>query len=154
VRVCDLMTPNPVCCMPHSTAREAATLMRENDCGSLPVVENRDTNKLVGMVTDRDLAIRGLAAGKGPGTLIKDLMTEAPITSSPEDEVERVREVMVAQQIRRVPVVDDSGVVVGIVAQADLALEEGAASDQEVGRVVEAISEPRNNLSPRISRAD
>jgi CBS-domain-containing membrane protein len=70
-------------------------------------------------------------------------MTPEPITCAPEDEVEVVREVMVAQQVRRVPVVDRDGRVVGIVSQADLALEEGAASDREVGRIVEAISEPR-----------
>jgi CBS domain-containing protein len=154
VRVCDIMTPNPACCTPNSSAREAATLMRDNDCGSIPVVENREANRLVGMVTDRDLAIRGFAAGKGPDTRVRELMTEAPITSAPEDEVEIVREVMVAQQVRRVPVVDNDGAVVGIVAQADIALEEGAASDQEVGRVIEAISEPRDDLDPRINRAD
>jgi CBS domain-containing protein len=154
VRVLDIMTPNPVCCTPDSTAREAATLMRDNDCGSIPVVENREANRLVGMVTDRDLAVRGYAAGKGPETRVRELMTEAPITSAPEDEVEIVREVMVAQQVRRVPVVDNNGAVVGIVAQADIALEEGAASDQEVGRVVEAISEPRDDLDPRFNHAD
>jgi CBS domain-containing protein len=148
------MTPNPVCCTPNSTAREAATLMRDNDCGSIPVVENREANRLVGMVTDRDLAIRGFAAGKGPDSRVRELMTEGPITAAPEDEVEIVREVMVAQQVRRVPVVDGDGAVVGIVAQADIALEEGAASDQEVGRVVEAISEPRDDLDPRINHAD
>jgi CBS domain-containing protein len=154
VRVSEIMTPNPACCTPDNTARDAATLMRDNDCGSIPVVENRVSNRLVGMVTDRDLAIRGFAAGKGPDTRIRELMSESPITSSPEDEVEIVREVMVAQQVRRVPVVDENGAVVGIVAQADIALEEGAASDQEVGRVIEAISEPRDDLDPRISRAD
>jgi CBS domain-containing protein len=148
------MTPNPACCTPNSTAREAAMLMRDNDCGSIPVVENREANRLVGMVTDRDLAIRGFAAGKGPDARVRELMTEAPITSAPDDEVEIVREVMVAQQVRRVPVVDEEGAVVGIVAQADLALEEGAASDQEVGRVVEAISEPRDDLDPRFNHAD
>jgi predicted transcriptional regulator len=73
-------------------------------------------------------------------------MTSDPITAAPEDEVEIVREVMIAQQIRRVPVVAENGAVVGIVAQADLALEDGAASDQEVGRIVEAISDPRREL--------
>lgn len=154
MRVCDIMTPNPVCCTPDSTAREAATLMRDNDCGSLPVVATPETNRLVGTITDRDLAIRGLAAGKGPDTPVRELMTVAPITSGPDDEVEIVREVMVAQQVRRVPVVDGNGAVVGIVAQADIALEEGAASEQEVGRVLEAISEPRDDLNPGFSRAD
>jgi CBS-domain-containing membrane protein len=74
-------------------------------------------------------------------------MTYEPISAAPEDEVEIVREVMIAQQVRRVPVVDENGALVGIVAQADIALEEGAASDQEVGRIVEAISDPRRELS-------
>lgn len=140
------MTPDPACCTPDSTAREAATLMKEHDCGSIPVVENQQNRRLVGTVTDRDLAIRGLAAGKGPETPVRQLMTIEPITSAPEDEVEIVREVMIARRVRRVPVVDQNGAVVGIVAQADIALEEGAASDQEVGRIIEAISDPRGDL--------
>jgi CBS domain-containing protein len=143
MRVRDVMTPDPASCTPDSTAREAAILMRDNDCGSLPVVESDSSRKLVGTVTDRDLAIRGLAEGKGPDTRIRELMTDGPTSAAPDDEVEIVREVMVAQQVRRVPVVDDNGLVLGIVAQADIAREEGAASDQEVGRMVEAISDPR-----------
>lgn len=146
MRVRDVMTPDPAYCTPDSTARDAAILMRDNDCGSLPVVESDSNRKLVGTVTDRDLAIRGLAEGKDPDTRIRELMTEGPTSAAPDDEVEVVREVMIAQQVRRVPVVDENGMVVGIVAQADLALEEGAASDQEVGRIVEAISDPRPDL--------
>jgi CBS domain-containing protein len=146
VRVSLIMTPDPACCTPESTAQDVAMLMKENDCGSIPVVESLGSRRLVGTVTDRDLAIRGIATGKGPETPVRDLMTYDPITSSPDDEVEIVREVMVAQQVRRVPVVDDNGSVVGIVAQADLAREDGAASDQEVGRIVEAISDPRSDL--------
>ncbi|HEV8178102.1 MAG TPA: CBS domain-containing protein, partial [Gemmatimonadales bacterium] len=141
-----IMTPNPACCTSDSTARETAILMRDNDCGSIPVVENTNTKRLIGTVTDRDLAIRGLAAGLGPGTPIRDLMTYEPVTSVPEDEIENLRQVMIEQQVRRVPVVDVDGMLVGIVAQADVAREEGAASDREVGRIIEAISEPRSDL--------
>jgi CBS domain-containing protein len=147
VRVSQIMTPDPACCTPDSTAKDAALLMKEHDCGSIPVVERLETLRLVGILTDRDLAIRGLAAGKGPNTPVRELMTNDPISAAPNDEVEIVREVMVAQQVRRVPVVDENGGVVGIVAQADLALEDGAASDQEVGRIVEAISDPRRVLA-------
>jgi CBS domain-containing protein len=147
MRVSQIMTPDPACCTPDNTARDAALLMKEHDCGSIPVVEKLENRRLVGTLTDRDLAIRGLAAGKGPDTPVRELMTYEPISAAPEDEVEIVREVMTAQQVRRVPVVDEDGAVVGIVAQADLALEEGAASDQEVGRIVEAISDPRRELS-------
>jgi CBS domain-containing protein len=147
MRVHQIMTPDPACCTPQSTAQEAAVLMREHDCGSIPVIDNLQTRRLVGTVTDRDLAVRGIANGKGPDTPVRDLMTNDPISAGTEDEVEVVREVMIAQQVRRVPVVDENGTVVGIVAQADIALEEGAASDQEVGRIVEAISDPRRELS-------
>jgi CBS domain-containing protein len=140
------MTPDPAFCTPDASAREAATLMRDHDCGSIPVVVDSEKKRLVGTVTDRDLSIRGLAAGKGPETLVRELMTPSPVTCGPEDEVEVVREVMVAQLVRRVPVVDEDGRLVGIVAQADIAREEGAASDQEVGRIVEAISDPRGDL--------
>jgi CBS domain-containing protein len=140
------MTPDPASCTPDATARQAATLMRDYDCGSIPVVENGQNKNLVGTVTDRDLAVRGLAEGKGPETPVRELMTGSPVTCGPDDEVETVREVMVARLVRRVPVVDDRGALVGIVAQADIAREEGAASDQEVGRIVEAISDPRGDL--------
>ena len=146
MRVKQIMTPDPARCTPDATAQEAAALMRDNDCGSIPVVENTSSNKLVGTVTDRDLAVRGLAEGKGPETRIRDVMTPDPIASVPEDEVEDLRQVMIERQVRRVPVVDTDGKLVGIVAQADIAREEGAASDREVGRIVEAISEPRSDL--------
>jgi CBS domain-containing protein len=120
--------------------------MRDHDCGSIPVVESGGSRRLAGTVTDRDLAVRGLAEGKGPETPVRELMTEGPITAGPEDEIEVVREVMVARMVRRVPVVDEEGRIVGIVAQDDIAREEGAASDQEVGRIVEAISEPRPDI--------
>ena len=145
MRVRDIMTSDPAWCTPESTARDAATLMREHDCGSIPVVQSKEKRNLVGTVTDRDLAIRGLAEGKGPEARVRELMTSSPVTCGPDDEVETVREVMVARLVRRVPVVE-GGALVGIVAQADIAREEGAASDQEVGRIVEAISEPRGDL--------
>lgn len=145
MRVKQIMTPDPATCTPESTAREAAALMRDHDCGSIPVVEGG--KRLIGTVTDRDLAVRGLAEGKGPEARVRDLMTPDPATCLPEDEVENVRQVMVQALVRRVPVVDEDGLLVGIVAQADIAREEGAATDREVGRIVEAISEPRDNLS-------
>jgi CBS domain-containing protein len=146
VRVKQIMTPDPACCTPDSTARDAATLMRDHDCGSIPVVADLRQKRLVGTVTDRDLAVRGLAEGRGPETPVRELMTDDPVTCLPEDEVEDVRQVMVQALVRRVPVVDEDGALVGIVAQADIAREEGAATDREVGRIVEAISEPRSDL--------
>jgi CBS domain-containing protein len=121
--------------------------MRDNDCGSIPVVDDIKTRRLVGIVTDRDLAVRGLARGRGPDAGVRELMTDDPVACVPEDKVEDVRQVMVEKLVRRVPVVDEDGVLVGIVAQADIARVEGAASDREVGRIIEAISEPRTDLA-------
>jgi len=145
VKVRDVMTPDPACCLGNTTSREAAGLMRDHDCGAIPVVESMETRKLVGIVTDRDLAVRGLAEGKGPDTPVRELMTEAPIGADLDDEIETVREVMIREQVRRVPVLGRDNAVVGIIAQADLAREDAAASDREVGRIVEAISEPNPN---------
>jgi CBS domain-containing protein len=145
VRISDLMTRDPACCVPETTAQEAAVLMRDNDCGAIPVVENLENRKLVGMVTDRDLAVRGLAEGKGPDARVEELMSVQPVGADENDEVETVREVMIRERIRRVPVLGKERRVVGIVAQADLAREDAAASDREVGRIVEAISEPEAN---------
>ena len=145
MKIRDIMTPDPACCVRETSAAEAAGLMRDNDCGAIPVVESMDRRKLVGIVTDRDLAIRGLAEGKSADTAVKELMTHGPAAADPADEVETVREVMIREQVRRVPVVDGDGLLVGMVAQADLAREDAAASDREVGRIVEAISEPNPN---------
>jgi len=145
VKVRDIMTPDPACCLRETTARDAAGLMRDNDCGAIPVVESMQQRKLLGIVTDRDLAVRGLAEGKGPGTPVRELMTDAPIGADPDDEIETVRQVMIRKQVRRVPVLGRDNVLLGIIAQADLAREDAAASDREVGRIVEAISEPNPN---------
>jgi CBS domain-containing protein len=137
----DLMTSNPACCTPSSTVREAAELMRDHDCGCIPVVEG-ESKQLVGVLTDRDVACRCVAEGKNPDTAVRDLMTTNPQCCHPEDDVAAIEQIMIEAQVRRVPVVDAEQCCVGMIAQADLALNEEAASDRDVGRVVERISEP------------
>lgn len=138
----ELMTNDPACCTPDQTIREAAELMRECDCGCIPVVQDSASRKLVGVVTDRDIAVRAAALGKGPETLVRDVMSPGPRCCGPEDDVEAVERIMSSEQVRRVPVVDEEGCCVGMVSQADLALNDRAASEKDVGRVVERISEP------------
>jgi CBS domain-containing protein len=138
----DLMTSNPACCTPEATAQHVAQLMEENDCGCIPVVEDDESRFLVGVITDRDLALRGVARGRSPETPVKELMTTDVSAVGPDDALDKVEELMVDLQVRRVPVVDEDGCCVGIIAQADLALEDGGTSDEEVGQVVERISEP------------
>lgn len=99
MRVQQIMTPEPASCTPDTTIQQAATLMRDHDCGSIPVVESTGSNRLVGTVTDRDLAVRGLAAGKGAEASVRDVMTPEPVTCVPEDEVEALRQVMIEQQV-------------------------------------------------------
>jgi len=136
----DIMTDSPAVCTPESRAEDAARMMQDNDCGSLPVVESRDSMKLVGMVTDRDLTLRVLGRGMDANTPVREAMTKNVSSVKLDDDLNDVERVMTGQQVRRVPVVDGQGRVVGIVAQADLARELG--SSKEVGRVVEKISQP------------
>jgi len=136
----DLMTDSPAVVTPETSAQDAARMMQDNDCGSLPVVESRNSMKLVGMVTDRDLAIRVLGRGMDGNTPVREAMTKNVSSVKVDDDLRAVERVMTGQQVRRVPVVDNQDRVVGIVAQADLARELGTS--QEVGRVVEKISQP------------
>lgn len=145
MRAQDLMTLSPVCVTPDDDVRRIARLMAENDCGCIPVVDSQDNRRVVGIVTDRDIAIRAVAEGKDPTTKARDVMTVDPRCCLPDDEVRAVERVMAEQQVRRVVIVDDDGYCVGIVAQADLARAADKASDvtqKDVGRVVERISQP------------
>jgi CBS domain-containing protein len=144
----DMMTTDPACCTPESTAREAARLMREHDCGCIPVVDG-NTRRVVGVVTDRDIACRCVAEGKGAKTPVKEIMTKNPQCCHPEDDVAAIEQIMMQAMVRRVPVVDAKGSCVGMVAQADLALHTEAVSESEIGRVVERISEPGRSDSGR-----
>jgi len=137
----DLMTTGPACCTPESTAREAARMMREHDCGCVPVVDGK-SQRLVGVITDRDIACRCVAEGKAAETQVRELMTKDPRSCHPDDDIAAVEQIMMQGQVRRVPVVDAKGICVGMIAQADLALNDEAAKDSDVGRVVERISEP------------
>ena len=142
MKINELMTTNPACCTPQTTAQEAARLMEENDCGCLPVVDEMESRHLVGVVTDRDLALRAVARGRSGETAIEELMTTEVACARAEEDVDTLQRLMSENQVRRVPVVDDHGCCVGIVAQADLALNDEATSDQLVGEVVENISRP------------
>ena len=138
----ELMTADPTCCTPEATVQQAAQLMRDHDCGCIPVVEDEATRRLVGVITDRDIVVRCTAEGKGPQTRVKDAISPNPKSVGPDDDVETVESIMAGEQVRRVPVVDQRGCCVGMIAQADLALNHRAATESEVGKVVERISEP------------
>jgi CBS domain-containing protein len=138
----DIMTENPSCCTRSDTVERAAKLMIEHDCGCIPVVEDTETKRLVGVVTDRDLACRCLGQGKGPDTRVSEVMSADPSCCTPDTDLQEVEQIMAVRQVRRVPVIDDQGYCVGMIAQADLARENRAVGNREVGRMVERVSEP------------
>lgn len=141
MKAAELMTPSPCCCSANDSVKDVARIMRDNDCGSVPVVD--DAGCLVGIVTDRDLAVRGLAEGKGADTAVRDIMTASLCCCRVDDDIAAVERTMADNQVRRVPIVDADGCCVGIIAQADLALaaERARVSEHEIAIVVEKISE-------------
>ena len=125
---------------PDTSAREAAQRMRSMDVGSLPVCDGRT---LLGMVTDRDLAIRVLAEGRDPNaTPVQDAMTPDVAYAFEDDDVQRAAQIMKERQIRRLPVLDRDKHLVGIVALGDIAT---AGSDQLSGDTLEQISQPSHS---------
>jgi CBS domain-containing protein len=139
----DIMTAQPACCGPTDRVQRAAQLMEQNDCGCIPVVT--DDNSVIGVITDRDIAIRGVAHGHRSDSRVDELMTPSPYCCSVDADLRAVEDVMSDRQVRRVVIVDDDNCCVGIIAQADLARaahRTDEVSDAEVGRVVENVSEP------------
>lgn len=138
MRIQDIMTADPACCTPDMRLQDVARLMRDNDCGEIPVVDNSESKHLVGVVTDRDIAVRGVAEGKDPAsTNIADVMSSSVVSAKMNDSVEDCMELMEENQIRRVPVVDAQGRCCGIVAQADIALR---GDNRDTGEVVRDVS--------------
>jgi CBS domain-containing protein len=137
----EVMTEAPVCCLPSETVNRAAHLMKSEDIGPVLVVENQQTNKLVGIVTDRDLAVKVIAEGRDPkSTRIEEVMTRHPMTCRAEDDLEKALRAMEEHQVRRIPIVDDQDGIVGIIAQADVATRAGEPI--KTAEVVREISEP------------
>ena len=131
----DLMTTNPRSLESGSTVMEAARLMRDEDAGLIPVVEGE---MLVGTVTDRDIAIRVVAEGKSPESItVGEIASRELVTIDPQQGLDEALRLMARHQVRRLPVVEEDGKLVGIVAQADIARN---ASDAQTGDLVEDIS--------------
>ena len=121
----DIMSKDPICVTPDTSLADAARLMREENIGVVPVVDSEASRRLVGILTDRDIAIRAVAEGRdGTTTSVGHIMTADVRTSTASDSINDVMELMGREQVRRIPVVDDRGALVGIIAQADIVLEE------------------------------
>ena len=137
----EIMSRNPTCVTADTPLVDAARLMKTENIGVVPVVESTGSKRLVGVLTDRDIAIRAVAEGRdGATTSVGHVMSSDVRTSAPDDSVEDVMELMGREQVRRIPIVDDRGNLVGIVAQADIVLE--ARDNRKAEKTVEKISEP------------
>ena len=136
----DVMTRHPICCTPRDSVVDAARIMRDEDCGIVPIVEDRSTMRLVGVATDRDIVIRAIANGRNPyECTVRECATERVHALPAEASLKECRQLMESRQIRRVPVVDESQTLIGIVAMADLAEE---VDDDKLGELLTEVSEP------------
>jgi CBS domain-containing protein len=141
MKIQDVMTPDPSSVTPDSPVRDAARIMKEEDVGIVPVVDDQSSRRLVGVITDRDLAIRIVAEERGASTRVGDVMTVSELaTCAPDEDLDEVMDTMGAEQVRRIPIVDERGALVGIVSQADVVRK--ARDDSKAEQTVEQISEP------------
>lgn len=131
----DVMTSNPCSIDAEKSVAYAAKMMKEEDVGLAPIVEG---DKLVGMLTDRDIAIRVVAEGRNPDqTKVRDVASKQVVTVDPQQDLDEALRIMAKHQVRRLPVVEEDGKLVGVVAQADVARE---GDDTQTGKLVEEIS--------------
>lgn len=143
MKVRELMTSNPATCTRDTRLEEVARMMVEHDCGAIPVVEsNGQSGKPAGIITDRDITTRIVAQGRNPlEKTVRDAMTTTAVTVRIDDDLQHCADLMEEKQLRRMIVVDESGKVCGIVAQADIARHR----DDLTSELVEEVSEPRRS---------
>jgi CBS domain-containing protein len=135
-RIRDIMTSNPSTIEPNTSVADAARIMKQEDAGVVPVTEN---GRLTGMVTDRDIAIRVVAEGKDPqSTPVREVASQNLVTVDPQQDLDEALRLMAKHQVRRLPVIEEDGRLVGVVAQADVARY---GDDTKTGQVVQEISE-------------
>jgi CBS domain-containing protein len=135
----EIMTEDPVCCLPGDTVDQAAQLMKDDDVGSIPVVADQKTKRLLGIITDRDLAIKVVAEARQISAVtVEEVMTRDPVTCHAEDNLDEAIDAMEMHQVRRIPVVNDNKQIIGIIAQADIATR--AREPETTAEVVEEIS--------------
>ena len=149
-KIVDVMTRHPRAVAADTSVREAARLMEGDDVGSLPVVETGGAARLIGVLTDRDIALRVVAAGRDPETTpVSEVASRDVVTVTPDDDLDDALTRMARAQVRRLPVVAGEGELVGMLSQADLTR---VTKEKNVGESVGAISRPPRG--PRVSGGD
>jgi CBS domain-containing protein len=145
MRVRELMTSNPACCTPGTPLEEVARMMMRCDCGEIPVVDNRESMRPMGVITDRDIVIRAVAEGRNPLEMrASDCMTQPCITVSEKASIMDCIHLLEEHQIRRIPVIDESGRCSGIVSQADVARR----IDHHAAEILKQVSQPMEAHRP------
>jgi CBS domain-containing protein len=138
MKVRDIMTKDPICCVLTDTAQRVAQTLRDENIGSVPIVEDQQSRKLIGMITDRDLCCSVIADGLDPKTsTIVNLISSEPVSCRDGDNIQKCEQAMQEHRIRRMPVVDGEGHCIGIVSQADLALK---GKPDELSKTIAEIS--------------
>ena len=136
----EVMTKDPVCCLPNDSVAKAAELMKNENIGSILVIENEQSQTLVGIVTDRDLALKVVAgAHDAKSTTVEMVMTQKVVTCHPDDDLQTALNAMSEHQLRRIPVVDNDNKILGIIAQADVATR--VDEPEKTGEMVKEISQ-------------
>jgi len=136
----DVMTEDVVYCLPNDSVSKAAQLMKKEDIGPVLIVDNERTKTLIGIVTDRDLALKVVAEGRDPqNTIVEEVMTQKLVTCRADDDVDKAMKAMAQYQLRRIPVVDDNMRLVGIISQADVATR--VDEPKRTAEVVKEISQ-------------
>lgn len=134
------MTPNPVCCLPTDHVAAVAQIMKRENIGPMPVVDSQETRKLIGIITDRDLAMKIVGEGRDvESAKVEAVMTRKVITCREDDELKRALKLMSDHQLRRIVIVDSANRVVGIISQADLATRMN--QPEKTAEVVKDISQ-------------
>ena len=145
MKVRDVMTPDPVCCLMTDSASSVAGLLFKQGVGSIPVVTDHESRKLIGIITDRDLCCGVVADGlDGRTTAIEKFVSMNPVACREGVNLDDCEHLMQEHQVRRIPIVDADGRVMGIVSQADLALKD---KPEKVAKTVAAVSEPKTSAS-------
>lgn len=135
MKISEVMTRDVDTVTPDQTAREAASFMLSGDAGAIPVTEGE---RVIGMITDRDIAVRGVAEGRGPDTPVRELMTSNVTVAREDDDVEDVAIRMSDEQVRRLPVVGQDERLVGIVSLADISRsDQGEAASVALGGITD-----------------
>ena len=141
MKVQDIMSKTLSCCAATDTLQRAAQLMKENDVGAIPVVNDCNERKLLGIITDRDICMKVVAQGNLTSTAkVFEAMTSTPATCRSNESIEGCESLMKRHQVRRIPVVDSSGGCVGVVSQADIALRD---APEHIKDTLAAVSQQR-----------